>query len=88
LEREEALLAREQESLRNGVGPSISPPFRPFEDPTSGVRIGGWWRAATKRSFIWWLKIRRGVLAEEGRRLALLEGDIEFAMRQRRRRSH
>jgi hypothetical protein len=87
LEQEETRLAEEQASLRSGVRPLISSSIRPSDNRTSGVRTAGWWRAETKRSAIWWLDIRRAALAEEARRLALLEGDIEFALRLRRRRS-
>jgi hypothetical protein len=87
LEQEQTHLAEEQEFLRIAVRPSISSSVRPSENPTSGVLIASWWRTVTKRSAIWWLQIRREALAEEARRLALLEGDIEFALRLRRRRS-
>jgi hypothetical protein len=80
LEYEEARLAANQESLRNVD--------RPSERPRSGVRIARWWRAVGTWGTIWWLGIRRASLAEEVRRLALLEEDIEFALRLRRGRSH
>jgi hypothetical protein len=79
LEYEEARLAANQESLRNVD--------RPSERPRSGVRIARWWRAVSTWGTIWWLGIRRASLAEEVRRLALLEEDIEFALRLRRGRS-
>jgi hypothetical protein len=87
LEQEEARLSEEQESLRNAVRPSNFSPDRPSENAPSGFRIAGWWRAVSRWSTIWWLGIRRASLAEEARRLVLLEGDIEFALRLRRGRS-
>jgi hypothetical protein len=47
----------------------------------------GWWRAVAMRVAIWRLEMRRVGLAGEMRRLVLLEEDIEFAQRLRRRRS-
>jgi hypothetical protein len=80
VEQEETRLAEKLESLRSAV--------RPSENPTGGVLMARWWRAVTKRSAIWWLEIRRGARAEEARRLALLEGEIEFTLRLRERRAH
>jgi hypothetical protein len=80
VEQEETRLAEKLESLRRAV--------RPSENPTGGVLMARWWRAVTKRSAIWWLEIRRGARAEEARRLALLEGEIEFTLRLRERRAH
>ena len=47
----------------------------------------GWWHAVATRVAVWRLEFRRVGLAEEVRRLVLLEGDIEFALRLKRRRS-
>jgi len=88
IEQEEMRLAEEQESLRSTVRPSISSSVRPSENPTSGIPIARWWHAVSKRPAIWWLEIRREALVEEARRLALLEGEIEFTLRLRERRSH
>jgi hypothetical protein len=87
LEYEEARLAANQESLRNVDRPLSCSLDRPSERPRSGVRIARWWRAVGRWGTIWWLGIRRASLAEEVRRLALLEEDIEFALRLRRGRS-
>jgi hypothetical protein len=86
LEYEEARLAANQESLRNVDRPLSCSLDRPSERPRSGpnskvVACGG------QVGTIWWLGIRRASLAEEVRRLALLEEDIEFALRLRRGRS-
>jgi|SRR5215218_822909 len=88
VEQEETHLAEKLESLRRAVRPSVSSSDRPSENPTGGVLMARWWRAVTKRSAIWWLEIRRGARAEEARRLALLEGEIEFTLRLRERRAH
>ena len=74
LGQEETRLAEEQESLTTWA----------HED---GARSEGWWRAVATRVAIWRLEIRRRGIAVEMRRLALLEGDIEFALRLRRRQS-
>jgi hypothetical protein len=75
LEQEEMHLAEEQESLRNDLKLPVA------------SSVGAWWRAVATRVAIWRLKLRREGLAEEARRLVLLEGDIEFALRLRRRGS-
>jgi hypothetical protein len=87
LEQEETRLAEQQESLRNELRlPVVS--FAGSSDATSGKSwMRGWWRAVATRAAIWRLGFRREGLAEEARRLVLLEGDIEFALRLRRRRS-
>ena len=87
LEQEERRLAEEQESLRN-------------ERKLAGVSIGGsseappengwmrrWGRAVATRAAIWRLGFRRDLLAEEVRRLVVLEEDIAFALRLSRRRA-
>jgi len=88
IEQEETRLAEKQESIRSALRPSVSSSVRPSENPRSGVLMASWWRVAIKMSAIWWLEIRRGALTEEARRLALLEGEIEFTLRFRKRRSH
>ena len=88
VEQEETRLAEKQESLKSTVRPSISSSFRPSENPTSGTPIARWWHAVSERTAIWWLGVRREALVEEARRLALLEGEIEFTLRLRERRSH
>ena len=87
LEQEERHLAEEQESLRNGLRlPVVS--FAGSSEATSGKGwMRGWWRALATRAAIWRLGIRREALAEAARRLVLLEEDIEFTLRLRRRRS-
>ena len=87
LEQEETRLAEKQESLRNGLGPPAVEYIGPSEGPAENGRMGRWWRAVATRVGIWRVEIRRVGLAEEMRRLALLEGEIEFALRLRRRPS-
>jgi hypothetical protein len=87
LEREEMHLAEEQESLRNDLKLTVASSVGPSEAPAKNGWMKGWWRAAATRVTIWWLKLRREGLAEEASRLVLLEGDIEFALRLRRRGS-
>ena len=79
LEQEEMRLAEEQESLRNDL--------RPSESPAGNGWMRGWWHAVATRVALWRLGFRRVGLAEEVRRLVLLEGDIEFALRLKRRGS-
>jgi hypothetical protein len=87
LEREEAHLAEEQESLRNDLGLSVASSAGASEPHVGRGRRRGWWRAVATRVAIWRLGLRRKGLAEEVRRLVLLEGDIEFALHLRRRPS-
>ena len=87
LEQEEMHLAEEQESLRKELRlPVVS--FAGSSEAGSGKGwMRGWWRALATRAAIWRLEIRRVGLAGETRRLVLLEEDIEFAQRIKRRRS-
>jgi hypothetical protein len=87
LEQEETHLAEEQESLRNDLRLPVESSVGPSEAPAGNGWMRGWWRAVATRVAIWWLEIRRVGLAGEMRRLVLLEEDIEFALRLRRRRS-
>ena len=87
LEQEETHLAEEQESLRNDLRLPVDFSVRPSETPAVNGWMKGWWRAVATRAAIWRLGIRRAGLAEEMRRLVLLERDIEFALRLRRRQS-
>ncbi|MBA2534762.1 MAG: hypothetical protein H0V21_07105 [Rubrobacter sp.] len=87
LEQEETHLAEEQESLRNDLRLPVASSIGPSEAPAENGWMRGWWRAVATRVAIWRLEIRRVGLAGEMRRLALLEEDIEFAQRLRRRRS-
>jgi hypothetical protein len=87
LEHEEMHLAEEQESLRNDLRLTAASSIGPSEAPAKNGWMRGWWRAVATRVAIWRLKLRREGLAEEARRLVLLEGDIEFALRLRRRGS-
>ena len=87
LEQEETHLAEEQESLRNDLRLPVDFSVRPSETPAENGWMKGWWRAVATRAAIWRLGIRRVGLAEEMRRLVLLEEDIEFAQRLRRRQS-
>ena len=88
LEQEEMHLAEEQESLRNDLKLPVASSVGASEAPATNGWMRGWWRAVATRVAIWWLKLRREGLAEEAHRLVLLEGDIEFALRLRRRGSH
>ena len=88
LEQEEMHLAEEQESLRNDLRLPVTSSVGPSEALTENGWTRGWWRAVALRLAIWRLQLRREGLAEEVRRLVLLEGDIEFALRLRRRGSH
>jgi hypothetical protein len=87
LEQEEMHLAEEQESLRNDLKLPVASSVGASEAPATNGWMRGWWRAVATRVAIWRLKLRREGLAEEARRLVLLEGDIEFALRLRRRGS-
>jgi hypothetical protein len=87
LEQEETHLAEEQESLRNDLRPPVDSSVGPSETPAGNGWMRAWWRAVATRVAIWRLGIRRAGIAEEMRRLVLLEGDIEFALRLRRRQS-
>jgi hypothetical protein len=87
LEQEEMRLAEEQESLRNDLRPPVTSTVGPSESPADNGWMRGWWHAVATRVAVWRLELRRVGLAEEVRRLALLEGDIEFALRLKRGRS-
>jgi hypothetical protein len=87
LEQEEMHLAEEQESLRNDLKLPVASSVGASEAPATNGWMRCWWRAVATRVAIWRLKLRREGLAEEARRLVLLEGDIEFALRLRRRGS-
>ena len=87
LEQEETRLAEKQESLRNSLRLPVTSTVGPSESPADNGWIRGWRHAVVTRVAIWRLELRRVGLAEEMRRLALLEGDIEFALRLKRRRS-
>ena len=78
-EQEEMRLVEEQESLSNDL--------RPSQSPADNGWMRGWWHAVATRVAVWRLEFRRAGLAEEVRRLVLLEGDIEFALRLKRRGS-
>jgi len=87
LEEEGVRLAEEQESLRNDLRPPVTSAVGPLESPADNGWMRGWWHAMATRVAVWRLELRRVGLAEEVRRLVLLEGDIEFALRLKRRRS-
>jgi hypothetical protein len=87
LVQEETRLAEEQESLRNDLRPPVTSIVGPSESPADNGWMRGWWHAVATRVAVWRLELRRVGLAEEVRRLVLLEGDIEFALRLKRRRS-
>jgi hypothetical protein len=87
LEQEETRLAEEQQSLRYDLRLSVDTSIGPSVAPEGNGWMRGWGRAVVTRVAIWRLGLRREGLAEEMRRLALLEEEIEFAQRIRRRRS-
>jgi hypothetical protein len=87
LEQEETRLAEEQESLRYILRLPVDTSIGPSEAPGENGLMRGWGRAIATRVAIWRLQMRRVGLAGEMRRLVLLEEDIEFAQRLRRRRS-
>ena len=87
LEQEETRLAEEQESLRSHLRLPVDTSIRSSVVPAGNGWMRGWWRAVATRVAIWRVQMRRVGLAEEMRRLVLLEEDIEFAQRIRRRRS-
>jgi hypothetical protein len=87
LQQEETQLVMKQEFLRNELRPPVASSVGPSEAPVENGWMRVWWLAVATRLAIWRLKIRRVGVAEEIRRLALLEEDIEFALRLRRRRS-
>jgi hypothetical protein len=87
LEREEARLAEEEELLKDGLKPQTNCTVRLCETPTDGAGVRRVWRALAKMKTIWWLEVRREMLAGESYRLSLLEDEIEFALRLRKMRS-
>jgi hypothetical protein len=87
LEQEEARLAEEQQSLRPFLRLSVDTSIGPSVAPGGNGWMRGWGHAVATRVAIWRVQMRRVGLAEEMRRLVVLEGDIEFAQRIRRRRS-
>jgi hypothetical protein len=87
LEQEERRLAEKQESLRNDLRPPVTSALGPSESPADNGSMRRWWHVVRTRVAVWRLELRRVGLAEEMRRLVLLEGDIEFALRLKRRQS-
>jgi hypothetical protein len=87
LEQEERRVAEEQESLRYDLRPPVTSTHGPSESPADKGWMRGWWHVVGTRVTLWRLELRQEGLAEEVRRLVLLEGDIEFALRLNRRRS-
>ena len=87
LEQEETRLAEEQVSLRSHLRLPVDTSIRPSVAPGGNGWMKGWWHPVATRVAVWRVQMRRVGLAEEMRRLVLLEEDIEFAQRIRRRRS-
>jgi len=87
LEQEETRLAEEQQSLRSYLRPPVDTSIRPSLASGGNGWMRGWGDAVATRVAIWRVQMRRVGLAGEMRRLVLLEEDIEFAQRIRRRRS-
>jgi hypothetical protein len=85
LEQEATRLAREQESMRNDLGLPVASPVGTSGSPVKNPWIRGLLRKVTARVAIWRLELRRVGLADEARRLVILEGDIKFALRLGRR---
>lgn len=87
LEQEEARLAEEQQSLRPYLRLSVDTSIGPSVAPGGSGWMRVWGRALATRVAIWRVQMRRVGLAGEMRRLVLLEEDIEFAQRIRRKQS-
>ena len=87
LEQEETRLAEKQQSLRSYLRLSVDTSIRPSVAPGGNGWMRGWGHAVATRVAIWRVQMRRVRLAGEMRRLALLEEELEFAQRIRRRRS-
>jgi hypothetical protein len=87
LEQEEARLAEEQQSLRPYLRLSVDTSIEPSVAPGGNGWMRVWGRAVATRVAIWRVQMRRVGLAGEMRRLVLLEEDIEFAQRIRRKQS-
>jgi hypothetical protein len=87
LEQEEARLAEEQQSLRPFLRLSVDTSIGPSVAPGGNGWMRVWGRVVATRIAIWRVQMRRVGLAGEMRRLVLLEEDIEFAQRIRRKQS-
>jgi hypothetical protein len=87
LEQEERRLAEEQESLRNELKLAVVSIGGSSEAHPENGRMRRWGRAVATRAAIWRLGFRRDLLAEEVRRLVILEEDVAFALRLSRRRA-
>jgi hypothetical protein len=87
LEQEEKRLAEEQEALRNERKLAVVSIGGSSEAPPENGRMKRWGHAVATRAAIWRLGFRREGLAEEVRRLVVLEEDIAFALRLSRRRA-
>jgi len=87
LEQEEARLAEEQQSLRPYLRLSVDTSIGPSVAPGGNGWMRVWGRVVATRVAIWRVQMRRVGLAGEMRRLVLLEEDIEFAQRIRRKQS-
>jgi hypothetical protein len=92
LDREDERLAEEERLSRERPRPADAAADQPSVVPADGgVEKGAWWRMLAGRVTLWsrvlWVRIRRGTLVEEWRRLSFLERDLEFAMRERRLRT-
>jgi hypothetical protein len=86
LEQEETRLAEEQQSLRSYLRLTVDTSISPSVAPEGDGWMRGWGRAVATRVAIWRVQMRRVRLAGEMRRLVLLEEELEFAQRIRRRR--
>lgn len=87
LEQEEARLAEEQQSLRPYLRLSVDTSIGPSVAPGGNGWMKVWGRVVATRIAIWRVQMRRVGLAGEMRRLVLLEEDIEFAQRIRKKQS-
>ena len=91
LEREDERLAEEERSFRERYRPADAAAESSVVPADRGVEKGGWWRGLAGRvalwRSLWWIRVRRGTLGEEWRRLSLLERETEFAIRERRFRT-
>jgi hypothetical protein len=77
LERQDARLAEEMESLKASL--EVSKSSR-SATPRDAGRLRWWWRVLATGGKVFWLKIRREMLAEEWRRCSTIEKDVRFGL--------
>ena len=79
LEQRDARLAEEIDLLKARLQPPTRVPRSATSPKTS--RLRRWGRVLVVGGKIFWLKTRRGILAEQWRRCSALEKDIRFGLR-------